>query len=64
MAATAIESIKSNTDGIEQNRQTEKEDVDTLKARLLAAETKVEQLVNAVEKYGNKPKAKNNNIVN
>ena len=49
MAATAKESIKQNTERIEQNEETEQENVAALKARLLAAETMVERLVKAVE---------------
>ena len=49
MAATVIESIKQNTAGIAENEETEKNDVAALKARLIAAESKVEQLIHAVQ---------------
>ena len=48
MAATAIESIKQNIAGIAENEETEKNDVAALKARLLAVETTVENLVKVV----------------
>ena len=48
MAETAKDLIKRNKENSEQNRKTEEEDVAALKARLLAVETTVENLVKVV----------------